>query len=67
MSVYLIACSVYLLVMACMLIGYVIQRKIITGSCGGLASIGIEMKCDYCSDQCDARKHREALTIKKVE
>ncbi len=38
-----------------MAIGYIVQRKSISGSCGGLSSIGIDKACD-CDDPCDKRK-----------
>ncbi|MBE1277145.1 (Na+)-NQR maturation NqrM [Enterovibrio baiacu] len=66
MSVYLITFSVFMLVIAGMSIGYIIQRKTISGSCGGLGSIGIEKECD-CPEPCDARKKREARAAKAEE
>ncbi|MCC4799963.1 (Na+)-NQR maturation NqrM [Enterovibrio norvegicus] len=66
MSVYLITFSVFMLVIAGMSIGYIVQRKTISGSCGGLGSIGIEKECD-CPEPCDARKKREARAAKAEE
>lgn len=63
MSTFLITFFVFLLVIAGMAIGYIIQRKTISGSCGGLGSIGIEKECD-CPEPCDARKKREARAAK---
>ena len=40
-----------------MAIGYVIQRKSISGSCGGLGALGIEKACD-CPEPCDRKKAR---------
>lgn len=40
-----------------MSLGYIIKRKSIQGSCGGLSSIGVEKVCD-CPEPCDARKKR---------
>ena len=42
-----------------MAIGYIFQRKTISGSCGGLGSIGVEKECD-CPEPCDNRKKRMA-------
>ena len=39
--------------------GYIIKRKSIQGSCGGLSSIGVEKVCD-CPEPCAARKKRMA-------
>ncbi|MBV7300534.1 (Na+)-NQR maturation NqrM [Enterovibrio paralichthyis] len=66
MSVYLITFAVFVLVIAGMAIGFIVQRKTISGSCGGLGSIGIEKECD-CPEPCDARKKREARAAKAEE
>lgn len=50
---------VFLIVIVAMSIGYIINRKTINGSCGGLASVGIDKECD-CPEPCDNRKKREA-------
>jgi hypothetical protein len=49
-----------------MAIGYMVQQKTISGSCGGLGAIGIEKECD-CPEPCDARKKREARAEKTRE
>ncbi|TEW53390.1 (Na+)-NQR maturation NqrM [Psychromonas sp. RZ22] len=60
MMIYFIATFVvFLLVIVAMSIGYIINQKTIGGSCGGLASVGIDKECD-CPDPCDNRKKREA-------
>lgn len=66
MTIYLITFLVFLLVIAGMAIGYIIKRKTISGSCGGLDSIGIDKECD-CPEPCDARKKREARAAKAKE
>ncbi|MDD1792665.1 (Na+)-NQR maturation NqrM [Enterovibrio makurazakiensis] len=66
MSEYLITFSVFLLVIAGMAIGYIVQRKTISGSCGGLGSVGIEKECD-CPEPCDARQKREARAARAEE
>lgn len=40
-----------------MAVGYVLQRKTISGSCGGLGSLGIDKACD-CPEPCDRKKAR---------
>lgn len=50
---------VFLLVIFGMSIGYIFHKKSISGSCGGLASVGIEKECD-CPEPCDNRLKREA-------
>ncbi|ATF08800.1 putative exported or periplasmic protein in ApbE locus [Candidatus Enterovibrio altilux] len=46
-----------------MSIGYIIQCQTISGSCGGLSSVGIKKICN-CPEPCDARKKREARAAK---
>ncbi len=65
MTVYFMTFAVFLLVIGGMAIGYIIQRKSISGSCGGLGAIGIEKECD-CPEPCDARKKREARAAKEA-
>ncbi|PKG38644.1 (Na+)-NQR maturation NqrM [Psychromonas sp. Urea-02u-13] len=59
---------VFLLVVVAMAIGYIFNKKTIGGSCGGLASVGIEKSCD-CDDPCENRikKNAEADRVKKLE
>ena len=66
MSVYLITFAVFILVITGMSIGFIIQRKTISGSCGGLGAVGIEKECD-CPEPCDVRKKREARSAKTEE
>ncbi|WP_272501553.1 (Na+)-NQR maturation NqrM [Silvania confinis] len=40
-----------------MSLGWIIKRKSIQGSCGGISSLGLEKVCD-CPEPCDARKKR---------
>ena len=50
---------VFLLVIVAMSIGYIFNKKTIGGSCGGLASVGIDKECD-CPEPCDNRKKKNA-------
>ncbi|TKB49709.1 (Na+)-NQR maturation NqrM [Ferrimonas sediminicola] len=42
-----------------MAIGYIVKRKTISGSCGGLGAVGVDKACD-CPEPCDRRKKRMA-------
>lgn len=55
--VFLLTFTIFLLVITGMSIGYVLQRKKIRGSCGGISALGMEKVCD-CPEPCDARKAR---------
>jgi len=49
-------------------VGYMVQKKSIAGSCGGLGALGIEKACD-CPEPCDrkkARMEREEARQKKI-
>ncbi|MDC9594175.1 (Na+)-NQR maturation NqrM [Xenorhabdus sp. IM139775] len=59
MEVFAITFIFFLLAFAGMALGYIVKRKSIQGSCGGLGSIGVEKVCD-CPEPCDARKKRMA-------
>lgn len=59
MLYFLVTLAVFLLMFLAMAIGYILQRKTISGSCGGLGSIGVEKECD-CPEPCDNRKKRMA-------
>lgn len=52
-----------------MAIGYILQKKTIAGSCGGLGALGISKACD-CPEPCDrkkARMEREEKRQKKIK
>ncbi|BDM63356.1 hypothetical protein NFHSH190041_08080 [Shewanella sp. NFH-SH190041] len=59
MSSFIAAFVVLLLFFVCMSIGYILKRKAVAGSCGGLGALGIEKACD-CDEPCDNRKARMA-------
>lgn len=69
MTTFFIAFGFFLLIICAMSIGYIIKRKTISGSCGGIASLGIEKVCD-CPELCDKRKAKmeaERLRLQKIE
>ncbi len=66
MTVFFITFSVFIAVIAMMAVGYIFQKKVVKGSCGGLGSVGIDKVCN-CPEPCDARKKREAKEAKRVE
>ncbi|MCC2617894.1 (Na+)-NQR maturation NqrM [Aestuariibacter halophilus] len=69
MSTFFLAFVFFLIVVTAMAVGYLVQRKTISGSCGGLGALGIEKACD-CPEPCDrkkARMEKEALRDKKLE
>jgi len=68
MSTFVLAFLFFMTMVAAMAIGYMVQRKSIAGSCGGLGALGIEKACD-CPEPCDrkkARMERESEREKKL-
>ena len=57
MSTFILAFVFFLIVAVAMSLGYLVQRKAIAGSCGGLGAIGISKACD-CPEPCDRKKAR---------
>ena len=49
--------GIFLLITVAMAVGYIFQKKTISGSCGGLGALGIEKACD-CPEPCDKRRRR---------
>ena len=68
MKLFLITFFTMLVVILMMSIGYIIQRKKIKGSCGGISDLGLEKVCD-CEEPCDKRKElmRKMAHQKKLE
>ncbi|WKE64886.1 (Na+)-NQR maturation NqrM [Gallaecimonas kandeliae] len=59
MMVFVYTFGLFLLVILAMAVGYIFQKKSISGSCGGIAGLGLKKACD-CPDPCDNRKKRMA-------
>ncbi|WP_273857515.1 (Na+)-NQR maturation NqrM [Photobacterium sp. GSS17] len=52
---YLLTVLIFFVVIGAMAIGWIVKKKTIQGSCGGLANVGIEKECD-CDSPCDEHK-----------
>lgn len=65
-KVFIATFILFLVAFLVMSLGYIIKRKSIQGSCGGLSSIGVEKVCD-CPEPCDARKKRMAREAAREE
>ena len=64
MAIFLITFGFFLLVVVAMAVGYIFQQKSLAGSCGGLASVGIDKACN-CDNPCEKRKERERIAAEK--
>lgn len=49
---FIFAFLIFIIVVLCMAIGVILQKKRLKGSCGGLSNIGIDRECD-CEDICE--------------
>ncbi len=56
---FLVVLGFFLVVVLMMSVGYIFQKKSLSGSCGGISSLGMEKACD-CDDPCDDRKEKMA-------
>ncbi|WP_444995694.1 (Na+)-NQR maturation NqrM [Aliikangiella sp. IMCC44359] len=55
MQTFIITFLLMLIVIVIMAVGYILQKKKIKGSCGGISDLGLEKACD-CDEPCDKRK-----------
>jgi len=58
--IFLITLGFFLTVFAAMAVGYIFQQKSLAGSCGGLATVGIDKSCN-CDNPCEKRQERERI------
>ena len=65
MLTFLATFVVFVLVIFGMSLGWIVKRKSIQGSCGGIFSIGMEKVCD-CPEPCDASKKRMAREQQRI-
>lgn len=60
-SMFLVVFAFMLLFIGVMAVGVIFGRKPISGSCGGMAAIGMESECDVCGGdktKCDKESKR---------
>jgi len=66
MMTFLLTFAMFVLVVFGMSLGWLVKRKSIQGSCGGISSLGMEKVCD-CPEPCDARKKRIAREAQRQQ
>jgi len=64
MMIFMITLGFFLTVVAAMAVGYIFQKKSLAGSCGGLATVGIDKSCN-CDNPCEKRQERERIAAAK--
>jgi uncharacterized protein len=60
MAMFLITFAFFFVVVVAMAVGYIFQNKTLAGSCGGLASVGIDKSCN-CDNPCEKRQERDRI------
>jgi len=65
MVIFLITFGFFLVVVMAMAVGYIFQQKSLAGSCGGLASVGIDKSCN-CDNPCEKRQERERQAASSI-
>ncbi|MBW9459840.1 MULTISPECIES: (Na+)-NQR maturation NqrM [Kluyvera] len=66
LTVFLATFGIFVLVIFGMSLGYIVKRKSLQGSCGGISSLGMEKVCN-CPEPCDARKKRMAKEAQRQQ
>lgn len=66
LTVFLATFAIFILVVFGMSLGYLVKRKTLQGSCGGISSLGLEKVCD-CPEPCDVRKKRMAREAQRQQ
>ncbi|WP_417688163.1 (Na+)-NQR maturation NqrM [Pseudidiomarina sp.] len=59
MGLFLLVFAIFLVVVLAMSVGFIVQKKSISGSCGGISALGMDKACD-CDEPCDDKKERMA-------
>ncbi|WFF43118.1 (Na+)-NQR maturation NqrM [Salinicola endophyticus] len=68
MMIWILAFALMLLLVAGMAIGVIVGRKPISGSCGGLNTLGLKNGCDICggNDQvCEEESRKNAVGARR--
>mgnify|MGYP000235110634 CR=1 FL=1 len=67
MSLYFIVFGVFSLLVLAMSVGVIFAKKPISGSCGGMSAIGMDVVCDVCKGDksiCETEVEKAALAEK---
>lgn len=57
MKLFFITLIAFLMVIFGMALGYILKRRTIQGSCGGITALGMKKVCD-CDTPCDKRRQQ---------
>lgn len=64
LTVFITTFAIFMLAVLAMSLGWLMKRRSIQGSCGGIAALGLEKVCD-CPQPCDERKRRMAREARR--
>ncbi len=70
MTLFLVIFAVMFLVVAIMSVGVLMGRKPISGSCGGMSALGMEVACDICggdTSKCEKENSENGKASEKSE
>ena len=70
MTMFMVAFGVMLLIIAAMAVGVIFGRKPISGSCGGMAAIGMDSARDVCGGdkaRCEKESKKAASVADKAD
>ena len=62
MDIFFVVFAVMLMLVIAMSVGVILGRKPISGSCGGMSALGMEVACDVCKgdkSKCDKESDME--------
>ena len=59
MTQFLLVFIIFLAIVLIMAVGFIFQKKSISGSCGGITALGVEKACN-CENPCENKKKRMA-------
>lgn len=67
MDIFLIVFVVMMLLVIAMSVGVLLGRKPISGSCGGMSALGMEVACDVCKgDKTKCDKESDVVEERKL-
>jgi len=67
MEIFIIAFGVMLLLVAAMSIGVLMGKKPISGSCGGMSALGMEVACDICAGDKTKCDKEDGSSVSKLD
>ncbi|RMF20080.1 MAG: (Na+)-NQR maturation NqrM [Gammaproteobacteria bacterium] len=68
MSTFLLVAGFFIVVILAMSVGVIMGRKPISGSCGGMSALGMDVACDICGgDKNKCEKEKDKITQSEAD